>query len=53
VPGAPFIEGIDGDPGNVIGISLPLFRRMLADIGVTITDLWRKPAPQPGQPPAS
>jgi septum formation protein len=39
--GAPFIDGIDGDPGNVIGLSLPLLRRMLADVGVAITDLWR------------
>jgi septum formation protein len=39
--GAPFIDGIDGDPSNVIGLSLPLLRRMLADIGVAITDLWR------------
>src|SRR5262249_60321602 len=38
--GAPFIEGIDGDPGNVIGVSLPLLRRMLADLGIAITDLW-------------
>ncbi|MFI1199195.1 Maf family protein [Streptomyces sp. NPDC020883] len=37
---APFIDGIDGDPGNVIGLSLPLFRRLLADLDVTITDLW-------------
>jgi septum formation protein len=42
--GAPFVAGIDGDPGNVIGLSLPLLRRMLADIGVAITDLWRRPA---------
>jgi septum formation protein len=42
--GAPFVEGIDGDPGNVIGLSLPLLRRMLADVGVSITDLWRVPA---------
>jgi septum formation protein len=39
--GAPFIEGIDGDPGNVVGLSLPLLRRMLAGLGVPITDLWR------------
>ncbi|MFJ2576458.1 nucleoside triphosphate pyrophosphatase [Kitasatospora aureofaciens] len=37
---APFIEGIDGDPGNVIGLSLPLLRTLLADLGVRITDLW-------------
>ncbi len=39
--GAPFIDGIDGDPGNVIGLSLPLLRRMLAELGIAITDLWR------------
>ena len=38
---APFIEGIDGDPGNVIGVSLPLVRDLLAEHGVRITDLWR------------
>jgi septum formation protein len=42
--GAPFVEGVDGDPGNVIGLSLPLLRRMLADLGLAITDLWRAPA---------
>jgi septum formation protein len=39
--GAPFIDGIDGDPSNVIGLSLPLLRRLLARLGVRITDLWR------------
>lgn len=37
---APFIDGIDGDPGNVIGLSLPLLRRLLAELGIRITDLW-------------
>ncbi|MEY2399329.1 MAG: nucleoside triphosphate pyrophosphatase [Actinomycetota bacterium] len=37
---APFIEGVDGDPGAVIGISLPLFRSLLRDIGVSVVDLW-------------
>lgn len=37
---APFIEGIEGDPGNVIGLSLPLLRYLLADLGVPITRLW-------------
>jgi septum formation protein len=41
---AAFVEGIDGDPSNVIGLSMPLLRRMLAELGVAITDLWRKPA---------
>ena len=35
-----FIEGIDGDPSNVIGISLPLVRRLLAGVGIRVTDLW-------------
>ncbi|MEW2632264.1 nucleoside triphosphate pyrophosphatase [Streptomyces sp. NPDC048389] len=37
---APFIDGIDGDAGNVIGLSLPLLRRLLAELGFSITDLW-------------
>jgi septum formation protein len=40
---APFIDGIDGDASNVIGLSLPLLRRLLAEVGVGITELWRPP----------
>jgi septum formation protein len=40
---APFVEGIDGHPSNVIGLCMPLLRRMLADLGLAITDLWRTP----------
>jgi septum formation protein len=36
-----FVEGIDGDPSNVIGISLPLTRKLLAGVGVSVTELWR------------
>jgi len=39
--GAPFIDGIDGDPSNVIGLSLPLLRSMLAKLGLAVADLWR------------
>ncbi len=35
-----FVEGVDGDPSSVIGISLPLTRRLLAEVGVSVTDLW-------------
>jgi septum formation protein len=35
-----FVEGIDGDPSSVIGISLPLTRRLLAEVGVSVVDLW-------------
>ncbi|MEO7070305.1 MAG: Maf family protein [Nostocoides sp.] len=37
--GAPFIEGIDGDPSNVMGLSLPLLRALLAEVGVAWFDL--------------
>ncbi|MFH8785937.1 Maf family protein [Streptomyces roseoverticillatus] len=37
---APFIEGIEGDHGNVVGLSLPMLRKLLAELGVRITDLW-------------
>jgi septum formation protein len=37
---APFIEGVEGDPGTVIGLSLPLLRGLLAELGVAITELW-------------
>lgn len=40
--GGAFVERIEGDPGNVIGLSLPLLRRLLADMGVPITSLWRR-----------
>jgi septum formation protein len=35
-----FVDGIDGDHGNVLGISLPLLRRLLAELGFGVTDLW-------------
>lgn len=38
--GAAFITGLGGDPHNVIGISIPLLRSLLADLGVAWTSLW-------------
>ena len=35
-----FVNGIEGDPSNVIGISLPLVQRMVRRAGVSIADLW-------------
>ena len=35
-----FIDGIDGDPSNVIGISLPLVRKLLRQAGVSVARLW-------------
>jgi septum formation protein len=37
---AAFLDGIDGDAGNVIGLSLPLLRSLLAQLDVQLTDLW-------------
>ncbi len=41
--GGAFITGLRGDPHNVVGISLPLLRRMLADLGLRWSDLWSLP----------
>lgn len=39
-----FVEGLDGGHTSVIGISLPLTRRLLAEVGVGVVDLWERPA---------
>jgi septum formation protein len=36
----PFVAGIDGDHGTVLGLSLPTFRALLGELGVPVTDLW-------------
>ncbi|MFG1881803.1 Maf family protein [Micromonospora sp. NPDC049102] len=43
--GGSFVERIEGDPGAVVGLSMPLLRRLLAELGLEITDLWTKVAP--------
>ena len=35
-----FVDGIDGDPSNVIGLSLPLTRALLSRAGLSIAELW-------------
>ncbi|WP_204163105.1 nucleoside triphosphate pyrophosphatase [Streptomyces sp. CS131] len=37
---APFVDAIEGDHGNVIGLSLPLLRRLLGELDVSVTELW-------------
>ena len=39
-----FVDGVDGDPSSVIGISLPLTRALLSDVGVSVVSLWPTPA---------
>ena len=38
--GGAFVEGVEGDPSNVVGISLPTLRRLLGNWGMSWTDLW-------------
>lgn len=38
--GAAFVDRIEGDPGNVIGLSLPLLRNLLAEMDVPYIKLW-------------
>lgn len=37
--GAPFVESIEGHPSTVVGLCLPLLRRLLADLGVGWWDI--------------
>lgn len=38
--GGAFIDAIEGDPHGVIGLSLPLARRLAGELGIKWTDLW-------------
>jgi septum formation protein len=38
--GAPFVDGVDGDPNNVLGLSVSLLRDLLRQLDVAIVDLW-------------
>ncbi|ORB55394.1 Maf family protein [Mycobacterium persicum] len=35
-----FVDRIDGDPSNVIGLSLPLLRSLLHRLGLSVAALW-------------
>ena len=41
--GGAFVTAISGDHHNVVGISLPLVRVLLADLGVPWPSLWARP----------
>lgn len=40
--GGAFVQGVTGDPSNVVGISLPTVRNLLKQLGITWTDLWNQ-----------
>jgi septum formation protein len=42
--GGAFVSGIEGDHHNVVGISLPLLRILLAGLGVQWSSLWDRAA---------
>lgn len=35
-----FVDRIEGEPSNLQGVSLPLLRRLLAELGVPLTQAW-------------
>ncbi|HMM93692.1 Maf family protein [Phycicoccus sp.] len=37
--GGPYVRGIEGDPGTVVGVSLPLLRELVGELGVAWHDL--------------
>jgi septum formation protein len=39
---APFVDALEGDHGTVLGLSLPLLRRLLAEVGTPIVELWAR-----------
>jgi len=41
--GGPYVAGIEGDPSNVIGVSLPLLRDLVRELGVAWHDLRTGP----------
>ncbi|MET9314917.1 Maf family nucleotide pyrophosphatase [Kribbella sp. NPDC003505] len=43
--GGPFVTAIEGDYHNVVGLSLPLLRRMLIDVGMSWPELWKTQQP--------
>ncbi|NCT91092.1 septum formation inhibitor Maf [Cellulomonas sp. APG4] len=38
--GGPFVTRIEGDHHGVVGLSLPLLRDLLAEVDLTVPDLW-------------
>jgi septum formation protein len=41
--GGPYVSGIEGDPSNVVGVSLPLVRELLRELGIAWHDLRPRP----------
>jgi len=44
-------EGVEGDPHGVVGLSLPLLRRLVIELGGSWTDLWAQGRGRAGTEP--
>ena len=44
--GGPFVTSIEGDYHAVVGVSLPLLRTLLAELGLSVMDLWSEQVPR-------
>lgn len=42
--GGAFVERLEGDHSNVVGLSKPLLRKLMAELGVNYTGYWSAPA---------
>lgn len=40
--GAGFVSGVEGDPHAVVGLSVPLVRKLVRSLGIEWTDLWNR-----------
>jgi septum formation protein len=40
--GSAWVDSIDGNSGTVTGLSIPLLRRLLGDLGFEIVELWSR-----------
>lgn len=40
--GAAFIDGVEGDPHAVVGLSIPLVRRLVRELGIDWPSLWNR-----------
>jgi len=41
--GAAWIDSIDGNNGTIMGLSVPVLRRLLRELGLELVDLWAAP----------
>jgi nucleoside triphosphate pyrophosphatase len=44
--GGAFVERVEGDPHNVVGLSLPLLRRMVGQLGIGWHQMWNRTRPE-------